>query len=173
MKKNQLPREIWRHPVYWLACGFGSGASPYAPGTAGTLAAIPLYWLLASVLNLYGYVFTVLVLFVIGIYLCAETTRMLKVPDHGGIVWDEIVGLLVTLIAVPLVWYWVLLGFVLFRIFDIVKPWPIRTVDRHVHGGFGIMLDDLIAGIYAGIILHMVIYFSTGHFAAFTVLTGW
>ncbi len=143
-----------RHPVHFLAFGFGSGLAAKAPGTWGTLAALPLWYALQLLpLPLYG---AVLVLaFVIGIYLCGATARHLGVHDHGGIVWDEFVGLWIALAAVPAQWPWVLAGFALFRLFDIWKPWPIRLLDRKVHGGFGIMIDDVIAGIYAAVCLQL------------------
>jgi len=93
----------------------------------------------------------------VGIYLCGKTADALGVHDHGGIVWDEIVGYLITMIAVPLDWKWVLVGFILFRIFDIWKPWPIKWVDSKVSGGLGIMLDDVLAGIFAAVGLHLII----------------
>ncbi|MEE9551479.1 MAG: phosphatidylglycerophosphatase A, partial [Gammaproteobacteria bacterium] len=97
-------------------------------------------------------------LLVIGIYLCEKTAKDLKVHDHSAIVWDEIVGYLITMIAAPIGWLWILLGFMLFRLFDIWKPWPIGWVDRRVSGGFGIMLDDVIAGLYGLVILQIIAY---------------
>ncbi len=123
-----------------------------APGTFGTLAAVPLYLLLRP-LPLFSYLVVLLVSFVAGVWLCERTSRDLGVHDHGGIVWDEIVGYLLTMAFAPPGWPWILLGFVLFRLFDILKPWPIRTIDRQVAGGFGIMLDDLLAGIYALLVM--------------------
>jgi phosphatidylglycerophosphatase A len=137
-----------RNPVHLLAFGLGSGVSPVAPGTLGTLVAVPLYLLLEP-LSLFSYLVTVAVAFVAGVWLCDQTSRDLGVHDHGGIVWDEIVGYLVTMALAPEGWLWMLVGFVLFRIFDIFKPWPIGLLDKHVEGGFGIMVDDLLAGIYA------------------------
>lgn len=143
--------------MHFLSLGFGSGLAPFAPGTFGTLVAIPLYWLVAPV-SLAWYIALILVGFVTGVYLCAYTSRALGVHDHSGIVWDEIVGYFITMIAIPLDWRWMLMGFVLFRVFDIAKPWPIRWVDKHLKGGFGIMFDDVLAGIYALIALHFLIY---------------
>lgn len=136
------------NPVHWLAFGFGSGLSPKAPGTAGTVAAIPLYLLLAM-LPLGWYLLAMLVTFVVGVYLCDKTSKDMGVHDHPGIVWDEFVGYWITMIAAPAGWLWVLLGFVFFRTFDVLKPWPIRWLDTHVHGGFGIMIDDVLAGVMA------------------------
>ncbi|MFV8819239.1 phosphatidylglycerophosphatase A [Haliea sp. E17] len=140
-------------PVQFLAFGFGSGLSPKAPGTAGTVAALPLYWLLAK-LGLPGYTVAVLVALLAGVWICQRASDELGVHDHGGIVWDEFVGLWIALWGLPVAWPWVLAGFVLFRLFDIVKPWPIGYLDRRVHGGLGIMLDDVVAGVFAGICLH-------------------
>jgi len=152
---NRAPASVWKNPVHFLAFGLGSGAAPKAPGTVGTLAAIPFYLLLQP-LSL-GWYATVLVLtFLIGIYLCGKTSEDMGVHDHGGIVWDEFVGYWVTMFAAPAGWLWIILGFILFRIFDIVKPWPIAWVDKKVAGGFGIMLDDLLAGLMALVCLQFL-----------------
>lgn len=155
IKKNRLPLPPWKNPVHLLACGLGLGAMPVAPGTFGTLLGIPLY-LYMQHLALLPYIGITMLLFLLGIYLCQVTADDFGVHDHGGIVWDEVVGYLVTMIAAPSGWVWVVTGFVLFRIFDITKPWPIRWLDRQVHGGFGIMVDDLLAGIYAALCLQMI-----------------
>ena len=138
-----------RNPVHFLAFGFGSGLSSKAPGTMGTLAALPVWYLLAQ-LPLAGYLAGLLLVIAVGPYLCGKTARDLGVHDHGGIVWDEIAGFLLTMLLVPVSVWMALIGFALFRLFDIVKPWPIGWLDRHVHGGTGIMLDDLVAALYAG-----------------------
>ncbi len=136
-------------PIHLLSLGFGSGLSSYAPGTMGTLVAIPLY-LLLSRLELWPYLIVVVVGFLLGVYVCDKTSKALGVHDHSGIVWDEIIGYWITMIAIPAVtWQWILAGFVLFRFFDIVKPWPVKIADKRVPGGFGIMFDDLLAGLYA------------------------
>ncbi len=145
---EKIPARLLRHPLDFLALGFGSGLVPLAPGTAGTVAAIPVYLLLQPLAPLY-YLLLVVLLFVAGVAICAHTAERLGVHDHPGIVWDEIVGYLVTMAFAPAGWQWLAAGFVLFRLFDIVKPWPIHWCDRRVHGGFGIMLDDLIAGVFA------------------------
>jgi len=142
-----------RNPVHFLSLGFGSGLFPVAPGTAGTLAAIPVYLLLAR-LDLSTYLAVTLLMFAIGIYLCDITSRELGGEDHPAIVWDEIVGYLVTMIGAPPKIEWLIAGFLLFRLFDILKPWPIRVLDRSVKGGLGIMLDDVLAGVFAALILH-------------------
>ncbi|MBP0050064.1 phosphatidylglycerophosphatase A [Marinobacterium sp. AK62] len=154
---NKAPASVWRNPVHFLAFGLGSGAAPRAPGTFGTLAAVPLWYLMAQG-SLILYLSLTLAAFVIGIWLCGRTSRDLGVHDHGGIVWDEFVGYWITMIAVPVNWIWALAGFILFRLFDIWKPWPIRPVDRRVHGGLGIMLDDVLAGVLAGLVLQGLLW---------------
>lgn len=149
---NKAPASVFRNPVHFLAFGFGSGAVPYAPGTFGTLAAVPLYLLLAQ-LSLPLYLLALVLAFGVGIWLCERTSRDLGVHDHGGIVWDEFVGFWLTMTVAPPGWQWLLAGFLLFRLFDILKPFPIGYFDRHVHGGLGIMLDDAIAGSFAWFVL--------------------
>lgn len=150
------PRSVWRNPVHFLAFGFGSGAVPVAPGTFGTLVAVPIYLLLMS-LPFWSYVAIVLAMLGVGIWLCHITSRDLGVHDHPGIVWDEIVGYLITMLAAPPGWLWIVIGFILFRFFDILKPWPIAWLDRQVSGGLGIMLDDVLAGVYAWLLM-LVLY---------------
>jgi len=158
MKGNAVPKSVWRNPIHFLAFGCGSGAVPVAPGTFGTLVAVPIYLLLEP-LALPRYLLIVIVMTLIGIVLCHITARDIGVHDHGGIVWDEIAGYLLTMAAAPSGWQWIVLGFVLFRLFDIVKPWPIRLADKQVSGGFGIMLDDVLAAGYAWIILQSIANF--------------
>ena len=146
---------VFSNPIHFLAFGFGSGLSPKAPGTFGTIAALPL-WLFIAPLNLYLQLLVIAAAFLLGIYICDKTSEDLKVHDHGGIVWDEFVGVWVTLVFVPSTWVGVFAAFLVFRFFDIVKPWPIKWLDKHVHGGFGIMVDDLIAGLFAGVLLFAV-----------------
>ena len=155
---EKISPQLLRHPLDFLALGFGSGLLPRAPGTAGTIAAIPLYLVMQS-LALPVYVSLVAVLFLLGIPICAHTAKRLGVHDHPGIVWDEIVGYLVTMTFAPTGWLWVLAGFVLFRFFDVLKPWPIRWLDRRVGGGFGIMVDDLLAGIAAAAVLQLLVIY--------------
>jgi phosphatidylglycerophosphatase A len=145
-----------RNPIQVLAFGFGSGLSPPAPGTAGTLAAIPIYWFIAD-WPLLEYSAFILVTAVLGIWICGAASRQLNVHDHGGIVWDEFVGYWITMWAVPVDWVWILAGFVVFRILDIAKPWPISVLDKKVGGGFGIMIDDILAGVLACIVLHIAL----------------
>jgi phosphatidylglycerophosphatase A len=132
-----------------LAFGFGSGAAPTAPGTFGTLAAGILYLLLLVHLPDGYYLLVLLASALAGVYICGKTAQDIGVHDHGGIVWDEFVGLWITLLWVPAGWVWLVFGFALFRLFDILKPWPIGWLDQHVHGGWGIMLDDIVAGLMA------------------------
>lgn len=145
---------LLRNPLHLLSLGFGSGLAPFAPGTFGTLFAIPPYLLLAQ-LPLAWYLLAVLLAFAAGVYLCGYTSAALGVHDHSAIVWDEFVGLWITMAAVPTQWQWILAGFVLFRLFDIVKPWPVKIADEKMKGGFGIMFDDLLAALYALAGLHI------------------
>lgn len=153
----KISPKMLRNPLHLLSLGFGSGLAPFAPGTFGTLVAIPLYLLMAQ-LSLPLYLLVIVIALVAGIYLCQYTSDALGVHDHSGIVWDEFVGYWITMIAVPLAWQWILTGFVLFRFFDIVKPWPVKIVDLKMKGGFGIMLDDVLAGLYALACLHIVLW---------------
>jgi phosphatidylglycerophosphatase A len=155
MSRTVVPKSVFRNPVHFLAFGFGSGAAPVAPGTFGTLAAIPLYLLLGQ-LPLSWYLLVLVAMFGIGIFLCDRTARDLGVHDHGGIVWDEFVGYWITMVAAPPGWMWLVAGFVLFRFFDILKPFPINWFDKHIHGGLGIMLDDAIAGTFAWLGLQII-----------------
>jgi len=146
---------VFRDPVHFLAFGFGSGLAPKAPGTFGTLAAVPLYLLLTQ-LPLPYYLLVVVLAFGLGIWICERTSQDLGVHDHGGIVWDEFVGFWLTMVAAPSGWEWVLAGFLLFRFFDVLKPFPIGWLDKRIHGGLGIMLDDAVAGTFAWFILQAI-----------------
>jgi phosphatidylglycerophosphatase A len=152
---ERIPARRLLHPVDFLALGFGSGLLPHAPGTAGTVAAIPVYLLLQPLAAPY-YIAIVVLLALAGIAICGQAARHLGVHDHPGIVWDEIVGYLVTMAFAPPGWLWIGLGFVLFRLFDILKPWPIKWCDRQVDGGLGIMLDDLLAGVFSAVLLQLL-----------------
>jgi phosphatidylglycerophosphatase A len=143
------------NPIHFLALGFGSGLLPKAPGTYGTLAAIPLYLLLAPT-SVSTYLAIVIIMSIAGIYICGKAAEDAGVPDHGAIVWDEIVGFLITMFLVPLTWQSIVVGFILFRIFDIFKPWPISYVDKNLHGGLGIMVDDILAGLAALACMHLI-----------------
>ncbi|OZB54797.1 MAG: phosphatidylglycerophosphatase A [Halothiobacillus sp. 14-56-357] len=150
-----LARRVWRDPVLWLAFGFGSGLAPKAPGTFGTLPGVALAWLIgmlaAGLAIPAGYLIAVAVVLLspIGVYLCGRASQKLGVHDHGGIVFDEIVGVLIPFILIPVTPLNLLWGFIAFRVFDVIKPWPISWLDRHVSGGLGIMVDDLLAGVFA------------------------
>ncbi len=149
---------IFINPVNFLAFGFGSGLVPKAPGTFGTLACIPLYLLLSD-LSLIHYVIVCGLVSVIGIYICGYAADALKSHDHPGIVWDEFAGFLITMIGVSFSWGNILFGFVLFRIFDILKPWPISWLDQNISGGLGIMIDDVVAGLFALVALHAILFY--------------
>ncbi|MGF1790117.1 phosphatidylglycerophosphatase A [Photobacterium profundum] len=147
-----------KNPWHFLATGFGSGLSPIIPGTMGTVASIPLYLLIVQ-LPFAVYILITIVAAVIGIIICQKTSDDMGVHDHGSIVWDEFVGFWITMAIAPVVsWQWILAGFVLFRFFDMIKPWPISWLDKHVHGGFGIMVDDILAGFMA-----MICLWGVGH----------
>lgn len=147
-----------KNPIHFLAFGLGSGLAPKAPGTFGTLAAIP-FFLLIQPLPLWAYLAFILASFILGVWLCERTSKDMQVHDHPGIVWDEFVGYWITMILAPAGWLWILIGFGLFRFFDIIKPWPIKWLDEKVHGGFGIMIDDVLAGIFALAGLQLIAYF--------------
>jgi phosphatidylglycerophosphatase A len=147
-----------KDPVVLIAVGFGSGLAPKAPGTAGTLVAIPLFMLLQP-MPLISYLLITTCLFIAGIWICTYAAEKLGVHDHPSIVIDEIVGYLITMIAAPEGWLVMLVGFVLFRLFDALKPWPISWFDRNINGGLGIMLDDVVAGIAALVIIQGLLYF--------------
>jgi phosphatidylglycerophosphatase A len=152
---NSLPRPDLKNPIHLLAFGLGSGCAPVAPGTFGTLTAV-IFYVPLSLLSLPLYLAVLAVVIVAGVGLCGRTSRDLGVHDHGGIVWDEFAGYFVTMIAAPPGWQGIVLGFILFRLFDIWKPWPIRWLDKQVAGGLGIMVDDLLAGLYALVLLQLL-----------------
>jgi len=137
------------HPAHFLAFGFGVGVVPFAPGTLGTLLGFPLYYGLAAILPDPALLASIVLSFVAGIWLCEVTGRNLGVHDHGGMVWDEIAAFMLVLFFIPAQPLWQAFAFLLFRVFDILKPPPIRQLDRGIHNGFGVMLDDLVAAFYA------------------------
>ncbi len=147
-----LRRIALRTPAGFLAFGLGSGLSRYAPGTVGTVVAVPFAWLLMQMPPAL-YWAALAALFLLGVWLCGAASRMLGRHDPGNIVWDEMVGYWLTVALLPMTWGWWLAGFVAFRLFDILKPWPIRRLERAVGGGLGIMLDDVLAAVYAMLIL--------------------
>ena len=152
MTQRVPARTVFTDPVHFFAFGFGAGLSPVAPGTAGTVVAVGLE-LLMRPLGLPVRVAIVIAVCAVGVWICGESARRLGAHDHPGIVWDEFAGYFLAMLAAPPGWPWVLAGFVLFRFFDVLKPWPIRELDHGIHGGLGIMLDDLVAGLFAGLIL--------------------
>ena len=145
-----------RNPMHLVACGFGSGFVPKIPGTAGTLVGIPIV-LLMQLLPVLGQWLAVVLMFLVGCYVCEYSARALNLGDPGAIVWDEITGFCVAMMLVPVSVLNIVIAFILFRVFDIAKPWPISLADRKVSGGFGIMLDDLIAGVFANAALQILL----------------
>ncbi len=145
-------RRVFTDPVLFLAFGFGSGLAPKGPGTAGSVIGLGVA-ALAAQLGFVGYVMATVFVSIVGVWLCGEAARRLDSHDHPGIVWDEIAGVMITLAFVPMTLGWLALGFVFFRVFDIWKPWPIRELDHSIHGGLGIMLDDVVAGLFAAALL--------------------
>ncbi len=155
--RNNIPKNIWKKPIYLLATGFGSGLSPIMPGTCGTIIAIPIYWLL-NLLPWEYYLIALAIMVVAGFLICGIVERQTKVKDNPSIVWDEIVGYLLTMAFMPTSCRYIIIGFILFRIFDIWKPWPVNWVNDNMHGGFGIVIDDLLAAVYAGLLLQLIFY---------------
>lgn len=152
-------RRLLATPAGWIACGFGSGLTPKAQGTFGSLAAI-VPWLLMRELSVPAWLTIIVVSFAIGVWACDVAGRILGVADHRSLVWDEFVGLWITLLpALVAPWWAIVAGFALFRLFDVWKPWPIAWFDRRVKGGFGVMLDDVIAGLFAGVMLFLILHF--------------
>jgi phosphatidylglycerophosphatase A len=149
---DNLAKTVLTDPVHILAFGFGTGLSPVAPGTVGSLVGVLFAWFTLD-LSLPLQLAVAAALSLSGIWICGESARRIGVHDHGGIVWDEIAGMYITLLAAPPTIVGWLLAFLLFRAFDIAKPWPIRDLDHRLGGGLGIMLDDLAAALYALILL--------------------
>lgn len=154
-KSPSVPDQIWQNPMYFFAFGLGSGAMPFAPGTFGTLMAIPFYLALTS-LSLSAYIYFVIFFIILSSIVSHLVSREIHIHDHPGMCIDEFAGFFVTMINAPQGWKWILLGFLLFRFFDIVKPWPINFLDRHVSGGFGMVLDDVVAGIFSCLIIQLI-----------------
>lgn len=157
MQINKPPKGFLKNPIHFLALGFGSGLSPIMPGTCGTIAAIPIYLMICYLPTTY-YLTIFIIMTIAGFWLCGVTSKHLKTYDHPSIVWDEIVGYLLTMFAIPVAWNWIIIGFVLFRVFDIWKPWPIGWMDKHIRNGIGIVVDDLMAAIYAWILLQFIVW---------------
>lgn len=148
MSAKKVSGALLTQPIHLVAFGFGAGLVPKAPGTAGTLIAVLPAWLLAP-WPLQTKAALVAVLFILGVWICGESARRLQSHDHPAIVWDEIVGFLATCLVLPSDPLWMLVAFVLFRFFDIAKPWPICDLDHRLRGGIGIMLDDIVAAAFA------------------------
>lgn len=162
-KKAALQRVTLSNPIHFLALGYGTGLAPFMPGTFGTFAALP-FLLLFPYINVVMQVILTILVCVIGIWLCDKTAKDMQVHDHSAIVWDEVAGMMITMLAVPITVTHLIVGFLLFRFFDIVKPWPIRYLDKHVHGGFGIMVDDILAGVFSLGVLHTLIFYDVLRF---------
>lgn len=147
-----MPPSFCSNPIHLLALGFGSGLAPKAPGTFGTLVAIPFFWLLSH-LSIEMYLVALLIAILAGIWLCGKTSRDMGAHVHPSIVWDEFCGYWITMFATPASWSWIIIGFLLFRLFDIWKPYPVSWLDKNVQGGLGIMVDDMAAGLMAWIVI--------------------
>jgi len=145
-------RSVWENPIHFIACGFGVGTIPIMPGTFGTGLGVVLYFMLAK-MSLPFYLTINVLLLLTGVYLCGKINRDLKTEDHPAAVWDELASFPLVMIGVPQQLTYLIAGFILFRFFDIYKPIPIRWVDRHIHGGVGVMLDDVLAAFFAWAIL--------------------
>jgi phosphatidylglycerophosphatase A len=157
LNSDLIPRPSWRfllsRPAHLIAFGFGAGLVPVAPGTWGTLLAFPLFWLLQPWTDAPEFLLAAAILFGLGVWACDATGRALGVADHGGMVWDETVAFLLVLFFTPAALHWQALAFLIFRLFDILKPPPIRYYDRTLKNGFGVMFDDLIAAFYTLLVL--------------------
>ena len=159
MNAAQPARIVLTHPAGWIASGFGIGLSPRAPGTVGSLAALLPWWFFLQHLSLPAYLTIVSVAFAIGIWAADWVIAKTRIEDPSVVVWDEFIGQWIALLLAPTGWPWMLAGFALFRLFDIWKPWPVRWADRRLHGGLGAMLDDVLAGVYAFLILQAIAFF--------------
>lgn len=159
-KSSRLSAGLLKDPVHLVALGFGSGLSPVAPGTCGTLLAVPLAYVLLQAPVVIAVVVAAIA-FVGGVWVTGESARRLGVHDHAGIVWDEIAAFLALVLVLPPAWPWVVAGFLAFRAFDILKPWPIRDLDHRLAGGLGIMLDDLVAAVFAAVLVRLIEYLTT------------
>lgn len=155
-----VPSAVWQDPLYFIGFGLGSGTMPFAPGTFGTLMAIPFYLMLRPLPG-YAYLIFVFIFIIFSSLLCGWLSKEIRVNDHPGMCIDEFAGFFVTMINAPHGFFWIILGFILFRLFDIWKPWPISFIDQKIHGGFGMVLDDVLAGIYGCIIIQLLSYFIT------------
>jgi phosphatidylglycerophosphatase A len=158
VNEPQPPRVVLKHPLGWIASGFGVGLAPVAAGTFGSAAAlIPwFFWLRGQSPAIY--LGTVAIAFVVGVVAAHWVIAKTRIEDPSVVVWDEFIGQWLALFLAPAGWLWMLGGFALFRLFDIWKPWPVRWADRKLHGGFGAMFDDVLAGLYALAVLQAIAY---------------
>lgn len=154
MPRNPDVKLLFSHPVHFLSLGLGTGLSPKAPGTVGTLVGFPAYYAICH-LPLAWQLGSIFILFILGIYFCDTTGKALGVADHGGIVWDEIVAMMLVLTVTPMTPVWWLIAFALFRLFDVWKPFPIKQLDANLKGGFGVMVDDILAAVYAMVVIKL------------------
>ncbi len=153
---KSLPRSIWTNPIHFVACAFGFGALPWMPGTWATFAAIPICLILAPLpIWLYGLITFLLI--ILGVYVCGVTNRDFGCTDHPACAWDEMACFPLVLMGVPMSWFNIILGVVLFRFFDIVKPWPIGWLDKNIHGGIGVMIDDFAAALVSLAIMQVLL----------------
>jgi phosphatidylglycerophosphatase A len=150
------PRFAFAHPAHFIALGFGTGLAPFAPGTVGTVLAFPIYVLLDGWLEPLPLFGVIAVFFAIGVWACGRTGRDLGVADHSAMNWDEVVAMMLVLLVAPTGWQWWVLAFFAFRFFDVIKPPPIRDVDRALKGGLGVMLDDILAAFYTLLLIAIV-----------------
>lgn len=153
-KQLPIPETVWKKPTHFIAFGFGIGAVPWAPGTFGTLMGIPFYLLLRP-LPFWIYLIVITAIMIASMWISDRVSREIQVHDHPGMCLDEIVGFFFAMLNAPTGWIWIAIGFGLFRLFDILKPWPIRQIDQKVHGGIGIILDDVIAGVFTAVSIHL------------------
>ena len=163
MMFRPTPKFVFAHPAHFIALGFGSGLAPLAPGTVGTLLAFPVFFALKALLGpldnlpaVLEFIAVVGVFFVIGVWACGRTGRALGISDHSGMNWDEVVAMLLILLVTPEDWAWWTFAFFAFRFFDVVKPPPIRQIDRTMKGGFGVMFDDIVAAFYTVFLMALV-----------------
>jgi phosphatidylglycerophosphatase A len=154
MNRSEIERKVWTDPRYFIGYGLGTGLLPKMPGTWGTLLAIPVYLVMAR-FNWEAYLIILLLITIYAVSVSDSLSKEIGLHDDPGMNVDEIVGYLVTMLIAPNTWAAIILGFVYFRVFDIWKPWPIRWVDDKVKGGFGMILDDLLAGIAAMLLLNL------------------
>jgi|APSaa5957512535_1039671.scaffolds.fasta_scaffold25778_1 phosphatidylglycerophosphatase A len=156
---EKISPKLLYNPICFIALVGGAGLFRRAPGTLSSIVGLVIYWFVLSHFPIRAYVAVILISCIIGIAVCHYAAEKIGKHDHSGIGWDEVVGMWVTMTAVTdeMMWLWVMVGFVLFRLFDIYKPYPISYIDRHLKGGLGIMLDDIVAGVLSCVSLHLLI----------------